>query len=136
LGRPYCSFCNCVFRLKVIERQKYQDDIFVGNFNSDRILHFYLNGQRDGLYPRGPLEDEVEHNSQRYNPVVFGRNFVRIVDLETGPDGYLYVLSLVAHVGKFYRIYFQRILLLLILLHSLQRDDFAFFRLEFCSTVT
>ena len=90
---------------------------------------------RDGLYPRGPLENKVEHNSQGYNPVVFGRNFVRIVDLETGPDGYLYVLSLVAHVGKIYRIYFQRILLL-ILLYSLQQDDFAFFKLEFCSTVT
>jgi hypothetical protein len=35
---------------------------------------------------------------------VFGRKFGGIVDLETGPDGYLYVLSLVADEGKIYRI--------------------------------
>ncbi len=83
---------------------KYQNDIFVGSFNYGRILHFHLNEQRDGLYLRGPLEDRVEHNPQGYIPVVFGRNFGGIVDLETGPDGYLYVLSLVADEGKIYRI--------------------------------
>lgn len=83
---------------------KYQDDIFVGSFNSGRILHFHLNEQRDGLYLRGPLEDKVEHNPQGYLSTVFGRNFGGIVDLETGPDGYLYVLSLVADEGKIYRI--------------------------------
>ena len=83
---------------------KYQNDIFVGSFNDGRILHFHLNEQRDGLYLRGPLEDKIEHNPQGYIPVVFGRNFGGIVDLETGPDGYLYVLSLVADEGKIYRI--------------------------------
>jgi aldose sugar dehydrogenase len=83
---------------------KYQNDIFVGSFNHGRILHFHLNEQRDGLYLRGPLEDKVEHNPQGYVPVVFGRNFGGIVDLETGPDGYLYVLSHVADEGKIYRI--------------------------------
>ena len=83
---------------------KYQDDNFVGNFNSGRILHFHLNEQRDGLYLRGSLEDKVEHNPQGYISTVFGRNFGGIVDLETGPDGYLYVLSLVADEGKIYRI--------------------------------
>jgi glucose/arabinose dehydrogenase len=83
---------------------KYQNDIFVGSFNYGRILHFHLNEQRDGLYLRGPLDDKIEHNPQGYIPVVFGRNFGGIVDLETGPDGYLYVLSLVADEGKIYRI--------------------------------
>ena len=83
---------------------KYQADIFVGSFNYGRILHFHLNGERDALYLRGPLEDKVEHNPQGYPPVVFGRNFGRIVDLETGPDGYLYVLSVTSDDGKIYRI--------------------------------
>ena len=83
---------------------KYQNDIFVGSFNYGRILHFHLNGERDALYLRGPLEDKVEHNPQGYPPVVFGRNFGRIVDLETGPDGYLYVLSVTSDDGKIYRI--------------------------------
>jgi glucose/arabinose dehydrogenase len=73
---------------------KYQNDIFVGSFNYPRIIHFHLNEERNGLYLRGPLEDRVEHNPQGYGAVVFGRNFGRIVGLETGPDGYLYVLSL------------------------------------------
>ena len=83
---------------------KYQNDIFVGSFNYGRILHFHLNEERDGLYLRGPLEDKVEHNPQGYPPVVFGSNFGRVVDLETGPDGYLYVLSLTQGDGKIYRI--------------------------------
>jgi glucose/arabinose dehydrogenase len=83
---------------------KYQDDIFVGSFNYGRILHFHLNPQRDALFLRGPLEDRVENNPQGYAPVVFGRNFGQIVDLETGPDGYLYVLSLTSDDGKIYRI--------------------------------
>ena len=83
---------------------KYQNDIFVGSYNYGRILHFHLNQQRDNLYLRGPLEDKVENNPQGYIPSVFGRNFGRIVDLETGPDGYLYVLSLTADDGKIFRI--------------------------------
>jgi glucose/arabinose dehydrogenase len=83
---------------------KYQRDIFVGSFDYGRILHFHLNEQRDGLYLRGPLQDKVEHNPQGYPPVVFGSNFGRVVDLETGPDGYLYVLSLTQDDGKIYRI--------------------------------
>ena len=83
---------------------KYQDDIFVGSYNYGRILHFHLNQQRDNLYLRGPLEDKVENNPQGYIPSVFGRNFGRIVDLETGPDGYLYVLSLTHDDGKIFRI--------------------------------
>jgi len=83
---------------------KYQNDIFVGSFNYGRILHFHLNEQRDALYLRGPLEDKVENNPQGYISSVFGQNFGRIVDLETGPDGYLYVLSLTADDGKIFRI--------------------------------
>lgn len=83
---------------------KYQNDIFVGSFNYGRILHFHLNHQRDSLLLRGPLEDRVENNPQGYPPLVFGSNFGKIVDLETGPDGYLYVLSLTSDDGKIYRI--------------------------------
>src|SRR5215210_2886721 len=83
---------------------KYQNDIFVGSFNYGRILHFHLNEQRDALYLRGPLEDKIENNPQGYIPSVFGQNFGRIVDLETGPDGCLYVLSLTADDGKIFRI--------------------------------
>ena len=83
---------------------KYQNDVFVGSYNYGRILHFHLNQQRDNLYLRGPLEDKIENNPQGYIPSVFGGNFGRIVDLETGPDGYLYVLSLTAEDGKIFRI--------------------------------
>lgn len=83
---------------------KYQNDIFVGSFNYGRILHFHLNEQRDSLFLRGPLQDRVENNPQGYASIVFGRNFGKIVDLETGPDGYLYVLSLTSDDGKIYRI--------------------------------
>jgi glucose/arabinose dehydrogenase len=84
---------------------KYQNDIFVGSFNHGTILHFHLNEQRGALYLRGPLQDKVENNPQGYAPTFFGKNFGRVVDLEVGQDGYLYVLSLAADGGKIYRIF-------------------------------
>jgi aldose sugar dehydrogenase len=83
---------------------KYQNDIFIGSYNYGRIIHFHLNEERNGLYLRGPLEDKIENNPQGYDPVVFGRNFGRVIDLETGPDGYLYILALTGNEGKIYRI--------------------------------
>ena len=87
---------------------KYQSDIFVGSIKDGRITHFHLNEERNGLYLRGPLRDRIENNPQGYNATVFARNFGSVVDLETGPDGYLYVLSLTGNEGgsegRIYRI--------------------------------
>jgi aldose sugar dehydrogenase len=49
----------------------------------------------------GPSKLVVDDNNETA-PIIFGTNFGRITDIETGPDGFLYVLSY--EDGKLYRI--------------------------------
>jgi plastocyanin len=73
---------------------QYQNDLFVGDINNGNLYHFKLSEDRDQLiYPNGqPVEDEPTTSSQI--PLLrFGIGFGGITDLQTGPDGFLYVLS-------------------------------------------
>ena len=72
---------------------QYENDIFVGDVNYGRIYHFDLNKNRTGLQLNGELSDKVANRSMELEPVIFGRGFNGISDIEIGPDGYLYVVS-------------------------------------------
>jgi aldose sugar dehydrogenase len=48
------------------------------------------------------LTDFVADNKDELSAIVFGTGFGRITDIETGPDGFLYILSY--QDGKIYRI--------------------------------
>ena len=72
---------------------QYENDIFVGDIKYGRIYHFDLNKNRTALQLNGELSDKVANNSRELAPVIFGRGFNGISDLEIGPDGYLYVNS-------------------------------------------
>jgi hypothetical protein len=68
-----------------------------------RIYHFDLNEDRTELVLEGPLADKVaETRDTGIEDIVFAEGFGGITDLEVGPDGYLYVVSL-GH-GAVYRI--------------------------------
>ncbi|HZC50262.1 MAG TPA: hypothetical protein VE244_14515, partial [Nitrososphaeraceae archaeon] len=68
-----------------------------------RIYHFDLNQDRTELVLEGPLADKVaETRDTGIEDVVFAEGFGGISDLEVGPDGYLYVVSL--GNGAIYRI--------------------------------
>jgi aldose sugar dehydrogenase len=51
---------------------------------------------------QGLLEDRVANNYQELGKVIFGKNFGVISDIEVGPDGYLYIVSLTK--GQIYRL--------------------------------
>jgi len=72
---------------------QYENDIFVGDIKYGRIYHFELNKNRTALQLNGELSDKVANNSRELAPVIFGRGFNGISDLEIGPDGYLYVVA-------------------------------------------
>lgn len=80
---------------------EYQNDLFVGSFKYGVIYDFELNDSRDALELSGPLSDKIENSPDASEEIIFGRNFGPIVDLEVGPDGYLYVLSM---DGRLFRI--------------------------------
>jgi aldose sugar dehydrogenase len=81
--------------------EKYYNDLLVGSFKYGVIYDFKLNGDRTSLELSGPLADKIENSPDASEGIIFGKNFGPIVDLEVGPDGYLYVLSI---DGRLYRI--------------------------------
>ena len=71
----------------------YKDDLFVGDVDNGNIYHFDLNKDRTALLLNGSLEDKVANTFDELEPIIFAKGFYHIVDMEVGPDGYLYVLS-------------------------------------------
>lgn len=84
--------------------KQYQNDMFVGDFNSGNIYHFDLDLKRTKLILDGTLEDTVANTPEELQNVIFARGFGRITDMEVGPDGYLYILSLYEGQGAIFRI--------------------------------
>jgi aldose sugar dehydrogenase len=88
---------------------QFRNDMFVADVNHGNIYHFDLNKDRTGLSLKGPLEDKVADKPAELKDVLFARNFGGITDMEVGPDGYLYIVSLEGYLddrveGTIYRI--------------------------------
>lgn len=75
--------------------KEYENDVFVATFNQGGwIFHFDLDKDRRNLDLKRDLKDRVADNPDELQDVLFARGFGSITDLEVGPDGYLYVLSI------------------------------------------
>jgi aldose sugar dehydrogenase len=74
--------------------KEYENDMFVGDFNNGNVYHFDLIENRTALALDGLLKDKIANNRDELKTTLFGQGFGAITDLEVGPDGYLYVLSL------------------------------------------
>ena len=89
--------------------ERFAGNLFVGDINNGNLYFFTLNSSRTGLDFGSieGLEDLVADSSEEVNAVTFGRGFggitegFGITDIETGPDGLLYVLTF---NGNLYRI--------------------------------
>ena len=78
---------------------KYENDLFVGD--SGNLYHFDLKEHRTALDLKGKLSDKVANNDRELDELFVAREFPIIVDIETSPDGYLYILS---YDGSIYKI--------------------------------
>ncbi len=86
----------------------YTNNIFVGDFNNGNLYYFEVNESRTGLQLEHPrlADDLVASNERQRAAVIFGTGFAGgITDIETGPDGYLYILT---YMGKVYRVIIQQ----------------------------
>ncbi len=87
---------------------KYDDNIFVGDINNGNLYFFELNGDRTGITFQDPrlldhVADQIEEGEDsELSSLIVGEGFGRITDIETGPDGLLYILTY--EDGKIYRI--------------------------------
>ena len=85
---------------------EYAHNLFVGDFNNGNLYYFELNNTRTGIKlddnDLTGLTDKVADDNQELSQIVFGTSFDNgITDIETGPDGFLYILTL---DGSIYRI--------------------------------
>jgi len=74
--------------------KEYENDIFVADIVNGNIYHFELNENRTGLILEGSLSDKVWNAEKENQYAVFASGFVGITDMQVGPDGYLYVLTI------------------------------------------
>ena len=91
---------------------QYEGDLFMGAARTDleggHLFHFNLKGNRRQIGVDDPrLEDRVADNFCKFDiteseSLLIGRNFGIGTDIQTGPDGAVYVVSL-SH-GTVYRI--------------------------------
>jgi len=73
----------------------YQDSVFVGDCNNGNLYRFKLNSDRTGFVFRSPeLADNVLNIGEPMDEIVLGTGFGCMTDVEEGPDGFLYVVSL------------------------------------------
>jgi aldose sugar dehydrogenase len=73
---------------------KYANDMLVGDFHNGNIYNFKLSPNRTTLILPPPIADKVVDAKNETQSVIFAKGFGAITDMEIGPDGYLYVLSL------------------------------------------
>ena len=77
---------------------RYANNIFVGDINNGNLYFFGVNENRNGIQldaaqQESGLSDLVVDNEEELSAITFGSGFGGITDIETGPDGFLYVLS-------------------------------------------
>ena len=75
---------------------EYRNNLFVGDYNNGNLYFFKLNSTRTGLELNGlsGLSDLVVDNPKELSEITFGTGFGGITDIKTGPDGFLYIVSI------------------------------------------
>jgi aldose sugar dehydrogenase len=81
---------------------QYEDDMFVADVHKGNIYRFQLDEDREELRLWGSLDDKIANTTSELKDVIFGEGFGGITDLEVGPDGYLYIVSI--GQGKIFKI--------------------------------
>jgi aldose sugar dehydrogenase len=81
------------FLASKIYGNEYENDMFVGDFHNGNVYHFDLTENRTALDLDGILKGKVAISQNTSKSTVFGRGFGAITDIEVGPDGYLYFLT-------------------------------------------
>ena len=88
--------------------EKYDDNVFVGDINNGNLYFFEVNGKRTGVTFHDPrlldfVADPVkEGEDSELSSLILGDGFGRITDIESGPDGLLYIMTY--EDGKIYRV--------------------------------
>ena len=77
---------------------EYENNILIGDHNNGNLYFFKLNDERSGF----DVEDDVIDSQNEVDNYILGTGFGSITDIETGPDGNVYIVSL--EDGNLYKI--------------------------------
>lgn len=92
-----------VTEIEFLKSERYgmelENDVFVGDVRG-RLYHFNLNENRTSFIFSDPnLDDLMADNQNETSSIIFGTNLGIITDIKTGPDGFLYIVSMVEGRG-------------------------------------
>jgi len=77
------------------EIHNYDNSLFVGDCITGNLYKFELNENRDGFkFTSSFLQDNVVNKNETMDEIIIGTGFGCVTDIEKGPDGFLYVVSL------------------------------------------
>jgi len=80
---------------KFQETNAYDNSLFVGDCNTGNLYKFELNENRDGFeFTSSFLQDNIINKNESMDEIIIGTGFGCVTDIERGPDGFLYVVSL------------------------------------------
>jgi hypothetical protein len=95
--------CPTGITFSTSEKFAQTDSVFVGDCINGNLYRFNLNEDRTGfVFSSFDLQDNTLNIGESNKEILFGTGFGAITDVEEGPDGFLYVVSL--SNGKIYRI--------------------------------
>jgi glucose/arabinose dehydrogenase len=84
---------------------EYTNNLFAGDINNGILYFFKVNDDRSGFNFEdvpGIANDLTADNKEEIDAIILGTGFGGITDIETGPDGNLYILSY--QDGRIYRL--------------------------------
>ncbi len=74
--------------------KEYQNSVLVGAYHSGAIYELKLNENRTGFKFANPsLVDSVLNRDDDPTTILFASGFAGVTDIEEGPDGLIYVVS-------------------------------------------
>ena len=92
--QPSPGLTSLIFLNSTKLGSKYANDMLVSDFHNGNIYNFKLNSNRTSLILPPSIADKVVDTKNETQSSIFANGFGAIMDMEVGPDGYLYVLSL------------------------------------------
>jgi aldose sugar dehydrogenase len=75
--------------------KEYENDLLVGDFNHGNLYHFELDKARTELSLEGSLKDKIaSEDDDSLQNLIFAKAPGGITDIQVGPDGFIYFVSL------------------------------------------
>ncbi len=76
------------------QTDKYDNSLFVGDCSKGNLYRFELNQDRDGFeFLNSDLKDKLVNEDDSMEELVIGTGFRCLTDIESGPDGFLYLIT-------------------------------------------